>query len=157
MSSEAQSPKLEQCERIVQNHAIGAAAVGLVPVPLLDLAGLVVVQLDMLRAMSEIYEVPFSDKLGRSLIASLVGGMVPLSSVSLLKAIPVLGPLLVGVGAPVLAGASTYAVGRVFLLHFESGGTFLTLDPEQVREHYAREFERGEALIREQTLRNIKP
>ena len=37
---------------------------------------------------------------------------------------------------PVIAGAA-YAVGKVFIQHFASGGTFLTFDPEKVRAHYA--------------------
>ena len=46
---------------------------------------------------------------------------------------------------PALAGASTYAVGKVFVQHFESGGTFLNFDPEDVRDYYAEQFEKGKA------------
>jgi hypothetical protein len=37
---------------------------------------------------------------------------------------------------PALAGASTYAVGKVFELHFASGGTFLNFNPKSVQQHY---------------------
>ena len=40
-----------------------------------------------------------------------------------------------------IAAASTYAVGLVFLQHFESGGTFLSFQPGQVREHFRKIFE----------------
>ena len=56
-----------------------------------------------------------------------------------------------------LTGASTYAVGRVFIQHFESGGTFLTLDPDKVKAHYRAEFERGEQLMRDDAFRDAKP
>jgi len=40
----------------------------------------------------------------------------------------------------------TYVMASVFIQHFESGGTFLDLDPEAVREHFMREFEEGKTL-----------
>ncbi|EDM78163.1 hypothetical protein PPSIR1_00480 [Plesiocystis pacifica SIR-1] len=139
----------DAAESVIQRHVVAAMAAGLVPVPMADLAALVAVQINMLRAIGELYDEPFTDSLGRSLLASLAGGLVPLSSASLLKGVPLIGPLLGGVSAPILSGASTYAVGRVFVMHFESGGTFLSFDPDKVRDHYEREFARGEALLRE--------
>ena len=37
----------------------------------------------------------------------------------------------------------TYAVGKVFIQHFESGETFLTFYPEKVKAYYAEMFEEG--------------
>jgi hypothetical protein len=42
------------------------------------------------------------------------------------------------------ASASTYAVGRVFIQHFESGGTFLDFDPDKVRAHFEAEFKKAQ-------------
>ena len=42
---------------------------------------------------------------------------------------------------PAFNAAATYALGRVFIQHFECGGTILDLDPDKVREHFRREFE----------------
>ena len=39
---------------------------GLVPIPIVDIAAVGGVQLQMLRRLSEIYGVPFSDNLGKS-------------------------------------------------------------------------------------------
>jgi len=46
--------------------------------------------------------------------------------------------------------ASTYAIGKVFLQHFESRNTMLTSDPEKVRVYYAERVvrEKVEALRR---------
>ena len=41
-----------------------------------------------------------------------------------------------------------YAMGQLFVQHFESGGTFLTFDPEKVRGHYAELFEEGKELAK---------
>jgi len=37
---------------------------------------------------------------------------------------------------PIVAGAATYAIGKVFVRHFASGGTFLTFNPEKVKDYY---------------------
>ena len=50
---------------------------------------------------------------------------------------------------PVFAGASTYAIGQVFIQHFESGGTFLDFEPAKVREYFRRQFGRGRDLASE--------
>ena len=149
--------RVERSEELIQRHTLGAVGIGLLPVPGLDMAALVALQLNMLRALGDLYEQPLVDSLGRSIIASLIGGIAPLTSLSVLKFIPVIGTLLASISAPVFTGASTYALGRVFVLHFESGGTFLSLDPDKVRAHYEAEFARAQQLVREQRFRNIRP
>jgi len=37
-------------------------------------------------------------------------------------------------------------VGKVFVQHFESGGTFLSFDPEKVRSHFEEELKMGKAV-----------
>jgi hypothetical protein len=46
----------------------------------------------------------------------------------------------------IIGGASTYALGKVFIQHFESGGTFLDFDPEKVKEHFATLYKEGENI-----------
>jgi lipoate-protein ligase A len=48
-----------------------------------------------------------------------------------------------------IGGAATYAIGRVFIQHFESGGTFLDFNPEKVREYFKEQFERGKGVASE--------
>ena len=108
------------------------------------------VQLKMLSKLCKLYGVRFRENAGKSLIASLIGGLAP-STFSLpvafsLKAIPLVGPVLGAVTMPAFSGASTYAVGKVFVQHFESGGTMLTLDPELMKEYFAQQYSEGEAI-----------
>ena len=57
------------------------------------------------------------------------------------KTIPVVGTTIGVITMPTLSVATTCALGRVFIQHFETGGTFLDLDPEKLREHFRAEFE----------------
>ncbi len=141
--------KEQQARKTVRNYMWWSMGAGLIPVPFADLVAVSGVQLKMLADISKLYGVEFQENRGKSLIASLIGYVVPntlsFGSVgTLLKAVPLVGPL---VGAPSMVafcGASTYALGRVFIQHFESGGTFLDFDPDSVRDHFQTHFEEGQ-------------
>ncbi|WP_295885983.1 YcjF family protein [uncultured Thiohalocapsa sp.] len=157
-TAEAEPPAPEArhaaAERLVHQYTLGAMAVGLVPVPLVDLAALVAVQLKMLHGLAGLYDIDFKADLGRSAVASLVGGvlpgaMAPTLAASLSKLIPVSGQLLGGGTLVILNGAATYAIGKVFIQHFAAGGTFLTFDPEAVRDYFEQQFEAGKQVAAE--------
>jgi uncharacterized protein (DUF697 family) len=127
---------------------------GLIPVPLVDLVVVSGVQLKMLADISKVYGVKFHENRGKALIAALLGYVLPNSLSfgtvgSLIKAIPVIGQLAGAPSMVAFCGASTYAVGKVFIHHFESGGTFLSFDPAKVREHFQQEFAAGGKIAEE--------
>lgn len=137
---------------IVQKYTLGALGVGIIPFPFVDMAALTGVQLKMIHRLSQLYHVEFSEHLGKSVIASLVGSEIPLSfSINLLtfiKCTPICGQITGMVGFSLFGSASTYAIGRVFIQHFESGGTFLTFNPQKGREHYVQQFRKGKDKLR---------
>ena len=49
----------------------------------------------------------------------------------------------------VLSGASTYAIGQVFIWHFSTGGNFMDFNFDKAREIYEREFEEGKKVAKE--------
>ena len=140
----------DQGDKIIRNHMLVTMGVGLVPVPLLDMVGITGVQLNMLRKLSKIYEVPFSEHKVKNILASLIGGgaTIPVAAtlMSLVKDIPLVGHAIGAVSMPITAGAITYAVGKVFVQHFASGGTFLTFDPDKVRDYYAEMLKKGKTV-----------
>jgi uncharacterized protein (DUF697 family) len=101
-----------------------------------------------LKELSNLYGVPFSLHKYKNVIAILISGLgtVFLSRMligSSLKSIPFLGALVSAVASPVVAGALSYAIGKVFIQNLESGGTFLDLEPEAVRAYFRAQFEEG--------------
>jgi uncharacterized protein (DUF697 family) len=142
MSDVASSMSREdQAMHVVHNFMGWTFAGGLIPVPLLDIAAVTAAQLRMLQRLSEIYDIPFSRNLVKELISSLLGSTVPSIVTSGIKGaglnmVPVLGPLVGAVLMPGLSSATTFAIGKVFIQHFESGGTFLDFKPAEVREHF---------------------
>jgi uncharacterized protein (DUF697 family) len=141
----------------VRKHMWGALAIALIPYPWVDMAALSALQLNMLNNLAKLYQVEFSKERGKSLIAALAGGSAAASIAanvgSLFKAVPLYG-LIQSVGSATLYGASTYAVGKVFIQHFESGGTFLNFDPEKVKEYYGRYYIDGASEISKPSSRH---
>src|ERR1700730_6274936 len=70
----------EVASKMVNRFAMWSGAAGLVPVPLVDVAAVGGIQLQMLRRLSQVYNVPFSENIGKSIIASLAGSAIPASS-----------------------------------------------------------------------------
>jgi uncharacterized protein (DUF697 family) len=132
--------RLAKANETVKNYAYGTAAVGVIPAPGIDLVGMTAVQLAMLHKLSSIYNVKFTKSLARNAIAALIGGGVPFLTgatvASVVKAVPFVGAYVAVLTQPVLGGAVAYGLGKVFIQHFESGGTFLTFDPNKVRDYY---------------------
>jgi uncharacterized protein (DUF697 family) len=131
---------MDSTDRVIRNYAYGSAAVGLIPIPLVDLVALAGVQLKLIKRLSQIYGVPFSQDKSRDIIASLVGAAAPLGLSrtigSLVRFVPLLGTAVAMVAMPGLSAASTYALGKVFERHFETGGTLLNFDTASQKGYY---------------------
>ncbi len=144
--------KEEQAQRLTRNYALWSMGGGLIPVIGLDIATILGVQIKMLHSMSKIYGVEFKENRAKSIITSLIGslGIVPVGTgilFSVIKIIPVVGQLAATVALPISAGAITYATGKVFISHFESGGNFLDLNPSKMKEAYRKMFDEGKAVM----------
>lgn len=140
-------------EKIIRRHVYVSAGVGLIPLPLVDIAGLTGVQLLMLKKIAKEYGVPFSEGTVKNILLSLFGGVFPPAHASLLasliKVIPGVGQTAGITSMPILAGATTYAVGMLFASHFAWGGDFTDFDAEKVKEDYAKWFEKGKKVAEE--------
>jgi uncharacterized protein (DUF697 family) len=111
-------------------------------VPLLDVTAIGAVQLQMLRRLAQIYDLPFSENLGKSVLASTVSSFVPAGAAALvapgfasvLKFVPIVGTTVAALTMPAMAAGATYMLGKVFIQHFVTGGTLLDFDPAKYRE-----------------------
>lgn len=140
---EGKKTKREGANEIVKNHVLWSMGAGLVPIPVLDLAAVSAVQLDMINKLCGLYGVDYSESLGKSVLAAVAGGTFARVGSSLIKALPGVGFLLGGLSMAVLAGASTYAIGQVFITHFESNGSMDDFNWEAWKRAYEEQFELG--------------
>jgi uncharacterized protein (DUF697 family) len=126
---------------IITRHAAIAAGAGLIPVPLVDFSAILAAQVGMLYLLCGIWDQPFSKQAAKSVVLSAVGAGIPglntrnMFASSLLKAIPFIGTGAAMAATPVLAAATTLALGKLFVEHLESGGTLLTFKASRIKDY----------------------
>lgn len=119
-------------KQIVIANIFWAVSIGIVPIPMVDLALIMAIQMKMVNELSFLYNVKFSKNRTRAIVVSLIGG-VGIIGMSSLKLIPVAGTIGAGLNFGLISGAFTFAIGQVFIDHFESGGTSENFDVKQAR------------------------
>ena len=140
----------ETAANIIVSAMKWSAAAAIVPVPVLDIIALGAVQTRMLMDLSELYGETVSKQSVRGIVSVLLGTLFPgaaagLLGASLFKSAPVIGTV---VGAGVFAGfgaAATYAIGKVFVKHFERGESLATFDPAEVKDELTAEFKKSKS------------
>ena len=124
--------KEDQCNKLINSASTWAAAATLIPVNGVDMAALAAVEANLIIDISAVYGEKLPKYAVSGVISTLLGTLVPMYGAKLtipflLKWIP-FGNL---VGAATMAGfgaAATYAIGKVFVNHYENGGTFGTFN-----------------------------
>ena len=155
MENNIENDRLINSNGIIKKSMAASMGAGLIPIPIVDIVALSGIQLKMLHSLTEVYEVPFSKNIGKSIISSLVGGIFPAYAAagigaSLTKLIPVGGTAVGMMTMSSFGGASTYAIGQVFVKHFESGGTLLNFDPEKMQEYFLSAFKKGKEEVKQE-------
>lgn len=149
---ETRISRLAQAHESVKNHTMAAVTVGFVPVPGIDIAALTAIQLKMLHSIAKDYDVPFSKNIAKSIISSLVGSSLAVSIAlpfsSLFKTVPIIGQTSGMISIALIGSASTYAIGKIFVAHFESGGTFFDFDVDKAKDHFQELYEEGKNFVK---------
>ncbi len=135
----------------VRRYVYGSMAAGILLLPGIDTVAILGIQVKMLHTLCRIYNIPFSENAGKSLISGLIGSLGSATVArgtfgSLVKLIPVFGPLAGSVAMPIISGGATYAVGKIFMRHFENGGSILDFNGERVRQDFMDLYEEGKKV-----------
>jgi len=135
----------DDAEKILSSALGWSAAAGFVPLPVLDVAALATVQVKMVNKLNTLYNQQASGELARGIISVLLGTLAPVKATEFVllsgaKSIPVIGTVAGSLSMAAFGTAATYAIGKVFIRHFERGGTIASLDVEAVKEELKAEF-----------------
>ena len=132
-----------QAMDIVLHHTMLAAGASVIPLWWASSPSITGVQLNMLSRLSRLYDTEFADDFAKPLIASLGGGFLSLlvsqnpfslALKGVVVAIPVVGiPLRFGTG-PAIMATYTYLLGKAFIKHYESGGSYLDFHLGKLKE-----------------------
>lgn len=139
------SERLDKASAIISNKCKWSGAAGFIPVPYLDLAGLAAVQVKMVSDLSELYGKTVKQEAIKTTVATLLGtlttaGLAAPVAFSTVKIIPGLGSVAGGLSMGALGAAATYAIGKVFVNHFEGGGTLSNFDVDKVKDDLKNTF-----------------
>ncbi|MFN9646413.1 MAG: YcjF family protein [Cyanobacteriota bacterium] len=144
----AHAERLARAQVLVKNYTLGAASLALLPFPIVDQLLLVGLGVKMVHDLCRHYDVAFKANLARAIIASLLsgltGGVLAGGISSLSRTVPVLGTLYAGRIA-ISSASITFALGTVFINHFESNGTLLKVDPEWFKEVFHHTLRKNES------------
>ena len=146
--------KLSSANKILKNYTVASMGTGLIPIPFLDQIALMGVQRKMLYELTQLYELPFSKDVGQSILRMLLKTLLSSNLIkgvlgNFIKFIPIIGTTVGGLSVSVFNGASTYAIGQVFIQHFESGGTLLSFKPKKMQKELEMKFKEGEQKTKE--------
>jgi uncharacterized protein (DUF697 family) len=146
--------RLERADQIITSHVLMSVGAGLIPVAGFDLAAGLTIQLTLLKRLSTLYGVSYSQNLGKGIVMSFlstIGGFETGQTValSLIKFIPFVGTAVGTLSMSAVVGAFTYALGKVFTQHLESGGTFLDFEPTAYRDSFRQMFKRGKTVVKD--------
>ena len=140
-----------EARHLIRNYVYGNAAVGLIPLPMVDLVALTGVQLKMVHALAQHYGVEFNKEIVKSILLSFAGSLGALTVgaglfASALKFVPGVGHAVGFLAFPAATAAFTYAVGRVFIMHFEAGGNILNFDAKAMHIYFRQFYNEGLAM-----------
>ncbi|MEP5728222.1 MAG: DUF697 domain-containing protein [Sulfitobacter sp.] len=135
----------EKVADIIASSVKWSAAGGVVPVPYLDLLAIGAVQVQMVRKIAAAYDMDADEQNLKAIISSLLGTLAPAAvSTSLLgssvKLVPIGGTLLGSAGMAAFAASSTYAIGKIFVRHFEGGGSIVDFSADAIKKDLQAEF-----------------
>jgi uncharacterized protein (DUF697 family) len=134
-----------EAAEIISSAVKWSAAAGVLPLPFVDLIALGTVQYKMIRKLSKLYEMD-GDKKDIEIIVSTALGMLAPSFLSTnlvgssLKLLPGGGTFLGSASVAALSAAATYSIGKIFIRHFENGGTIKNFSAESIQDELKEEF-----------------
>lgn len=142
--------KKDKAKKIIRRNTLLATGLGFLPVPILDTISITSIQILMIKELAKVYEVSFEKQRVKSFVSILLGNM---GTLGLFKVIPILGSFLGGGVVSLSAGAITYALGSVFMGHFNQGGNLLDFDPITSRAYFLEIYNKKKEV--EQELINL--
>lgn len=133
---------------IVKKNMLWSGGAGLLPIPLVEFVALSGLQVKLIKELSDHYGVPFRQDLAKSIVLSLVGSLggmkiAQILATSSLRAVPIAGPMISALSLPAMSAGVAYAVGKVFIAHYETGGTLLSFDADKMKGHFKDMYQEG--------------
>lgn len=128
---------------IVRKYALISAGAGLITVPVVDVTALAGVHLALIKAITEHYREEFSERTARTIVIAIGASLVPGALGSILgrralRTLPFVTPVLGLATLSAFSAFVSYALGTIFVRHFDAGGTLHDFDIEHLHRVFRR-------------------
>ncbi|MBF0398767.1 MAG: DUF697 domain-containing protein [Desulfobacterales bacterium] len=138
---------MEEIERkkradiIIIDNMLWSGLGGIIPLPFIDIASVAIIQLKMINELCCEYKIDFSENIKKSIIISTITGVMTdflgKSTFRLISSMfGVFGTTAESLTTGFWGAAATYAIGKVFVKHFESGGTLINFNFFEYKDYY---------------------
>lgn len=137
--------RLNAAGEIIASSSKWSVAASLIPIPFVDVGALGAIQTNMIVDLASLYDQKVTKQAVRGVISVLLGTLVPVSATQFAvssgaKLIPGYGTLIGAVSLATFGTAATYSIGKVFVRHFEMGGTIGNFSTAAVQNDLKKEF-----------------
>ena len=142
-----------EVNKIIRKSVYAAMGIGIIPIPFVNLAAVTTSSIVMIKRLSELYGVEFKEGVARKIVTAVIGAGVgvlasgPVESV--VGAIPLIGLPLAIATKPALNGMTTYALGRMFVTHFEEGGGFVSVNIDAMKDSFSSAYKNSREWLGE--------
>ncbi len=146
--------KNPEYQSIIENSVLWSMGAGVIPVPIGDFIAVTAVQLDMLKRLSKAMGKDYQEYSARAFILAVNSGISAKIGASLIKGIPGIGSVVGSVSMPIMAGASTYSLGNLFVNFMTQYGSLEHIDMSKAREQFKAFYEVGKSKVEEWKNKN---
>ena len=138
--------------KIVYRFMWISAGAALIPIPVMDVTVLAGVHVALIKEISEHYGVEFSQNAARNILIAILASLIPGSAGSImgrkvLRMLPLATYFLGVLSMSAFSAAVSYGLGRVFIRHFESGGTLFDFDVEHLHRLFKEHYQNGKRML----------
>ncbi len=133
-----QSLRLKKANIIVAKHTFSASFAGILPLGIGTSLICGAIQIRMIRELCNCYKVKFSKHSGTTALSVILGvvassALVNFAGRAAMVLVPGWSGLLTMATSVAAANGTTYLIGRIFVFHFELGGSLFDLDVDKAR------------------------
>lgn len=144
----ASNNRIDVAANLISTATKWSAVSALIPVPALDVVAVGAVQVKLVADIATLYGSSFSNESVKALVAACLGTLLPAGAANAVvgssaKYLPGYGTAVGIVSMSAFSSAATYAIGKIFVRHFEGGGTLASFSPEAVKEDLKAEFKKA--------------
>ena len=131
-----------KADQTVRDHALLASGAMAIPIPLLDMAAETTIQIRMVSRLCALYGVDFAEHRLKTVIAGVLSGISAGWVAGRLMRYASFASYFSNFWPSALfTGGITYAIGQVFIEHFESGGGIHDLNARKAAGLLRRKFQ----------------